>query len=90
MDADSKTFVIYIAIQESEKIIVHLKKKVQIKTQDKNQGGAQIKDLIFDKVSTKILVEYSDYSNVFLAENTIELLKHIKMNDYTIKLKENK
>ena len=32
LDADSKTFVIYVAIREREKMLIHLKKLAQIKT----------------------------------------------------------
>ena len=33
-----------------------------------------------------ILSEYFYYSNIFFRKNAIELLKHISINDYTIKL----
>ena len=35
-------------------------------------------------------MEYSNYSNVFLAENVAELPKNTGMNEYTIKLEEGK
>ena len=46
--------------------------------------------LIFDNASTAIVAEYSDYSNVFSAENTMELPEYAKMNDHTIVLEEDK
>lgn len=49
---------------------------------------AQIRDLLFDKSSTSILIKYSNYSNIFSIENIVELQKHNKINDHAIKLKE--
>ena len=61
LDVNSKMLMIYMAIQKREKMLMHSKKQ------------AQIRALLFDQVSTKILAEYSDYSNVFLAENATKL-----------------
>ena len=36
------------------------------------------------------MIEYSDYSNVFLVENIVKLSKNIGINKDTIKLKEDK
>ena len=36
------------------------------------------------------MIKQSDYNNVFLVENTIKLLKYIKINNYINKLEENK
>ena len=36
------------------------------------------------------MVEYFDYSNIFLAENTIKLSENTGINEYTIKLEEDK
>ena len=54
----------------------------------KNQ--AQVRTLLFDKAFIKVPVEYSDYNNVFSAENVAELPKNTKMNKHTIKLEEDK
>ena len=51
---------------------------------------AQLGNLLFDEALTKISAEYSDYSNVFLAENVAELLENIGINKYAIELKEDK
>ena len=82
MDANSKTFVMYVAIQEQKKLLVHFKRQVQIE--------AQVGILLFNEVFTKILVKYSDYSNVFLVKNVVELPENIRINEYVIKLKESK
>lgn len=34
----------------------------------------------------EILAKYFDYNNIFSVKNTIELLKHIKINNHIIKL----
>ena len=51
---------------------------------------AQVEALIFDEILTAFPVEYSNYSNVFLAKNTANLLKYNEINDYAIKLKKDK
>ena len=51
---------------------------------------AQIRALLFDKTLIKVLAKYSNYSNVFLVEYAAELLKNTRINEYTIKLKEDK
>ena len=94
LDADSKTFIMYIAIREQEEMVMDLNKKAQIKAQSGAQGKAQSKAqvgvLIFDKASTEVLAEYSDYSNVFSAENVAKLPENIRMNKHAIELKEGK
>ena len=59
-------------------MLVHSKKQAQV--------GAPV----FDKAPTKVLAEYSDYSNVFLAENVVELLENTLINEHAIKSEENK
>ena len=61
LDTDSKTFVVYVAIRKQEKMPVHAERQAQV--------GA----LIFNEASSEVLVEYSDYSEVFSAENGAEL-----------------
>ena len=51
---------------------------------------AQIEALIFDKALIIVLAEYFDYSNVFSAEYIIKLPEYIGINDYMIKLEEDK
>ena len=72
------TFVVYMAIRKSEKMPMHSKKQ------------AQIGVLLYDEAPAKVLVEYYNYSNVFLAENVLELPENIGINEHTIKLEEKK
>ena len=78
MDVNSKTIMVHVAILEQKKMPVHSKTQ------------AQVKALLFDEAFIEVLVEYSDYSNVFLAENVTELPENTGMNKHTIKLKEDK
>ena len=78
LDADSETFVVHVAIREREEMPVHVEKQAQV-------GG-----LLFNKAPTKIPAEYFDYSNVFSAENAVELLENTEMNEHAIKLEEDK
>ena len=78
LDANSKMFVVHVAIRELEKILVHFKKQAKF--------GA----LLFDEALIEILAEYSNYSNVFLAENVVELPKNSRINEHAIELEEGK
>ena len=82
LDADSKTFVVYIAIQEQKEMPVYSKKQAQIK--------AQVGTLLFNKTPTEVLVEYSDFSDVFSMEYIVELPKNVGINEHAIKLEEGK
>ena len=46
--------------------------------------------LLFNKAFTKVLAEYSNYSNVFLAEYVAELLENTENNEHAIELEKNK
>ena len=70
--------MMYMAIQEQEKMPVHSKRQAQI--------GA----LLFDEASTKVPAEYSNYNNVFLAENIVELPENTKINEHAIELEVSK
>ena len=50
----------------------------------------QIRALLFDKVASKVLAKYSNYSNIFLAKNAAELLKNSKINEHVIRLEKDK
>ena len=78
LDINSETFVVHIAICEQEVIPVYSEKQ------------AQVGVLLFDKAPIEISTEYSNYSNVFSAENTAELPENIEMNEHAIKLEEDK
>ena len=86
LDVDSENFVVHVAIQEREKMAINPDRKTQIKA----QSGAQVGAFLFDKALTMILAEYSDYSNIFSAENVAELPENTGMNEHDIKLKESK
>ena len=61
---------------------VHSKKLLQIK--------AQVKALLFNEILIEILVEYSNYNNIFSIEYIAELLKNTGINEHTIELEEGK
>lgn len=76
-DKNFKTFVIHVAIIEAEVSIYPLQ-------------AAQIAILPQDKIPTKFLFQYFDYANVFFSDLAIKLLKNISINEYGIKLVEDK
>ena len=90
LDADNKTFVVHVAIWEQKEIVIDSVRKAQIEAQSRAQSAAQVGALIFDKAPTKIPAEYSNYNNVFSAENVAELLENTGINEHVIKLKESK
>ena len=51
---------------------------------------AQVRALLFDKASTKILAEYSAYSNVFSAENAAKLSENTGINKHVIQQEKSK
>ena len=51
---------------------------------------AQVGALLFNKAAIEVPAEYSDYSNVFLAEYAVELPENTGMNEHAIKLEEDK
>ena len=86
LDADSETFVVHVVIQEREEMAMDPDRKAQIRIQSRVQVGA----LIFDQAPIEVPAEYSDYSDVFSAENVAELPKNTKVNEYAIELEEGK
>ena len=63
-------------------------RKAQIEAQSRAQSEAQIRVLRFNKAFTEILAEYSDYNNVFSAENVTELSDNSEMNEHATELEE--
>ena len=59
-------------------MLVHSKKQAQV--------GAQL----FDKVPTEVLVEYSNYNNIFSIKYIVELPENTRINEHAIKLEEDK
>ena len=51
---------------------------------------AQIRALLFDEAPTEVPAEYSNYNNVFSAENAAELLENTEINEHAIKLEKGK
>ena len=78
LDVDSETFMVHVAIREREKMPVHSKRQ------------AQVGVLLFDKAPTEVPAKYSDYSDVFSAENVAELPENTGMNEHAIELEEGK
>ena len=71
----------HMAIQKQEEMPVHSKRRAQI------QDKAQVRALLFDEAPTAVPAEYSDYSNVLLAENAMEISENTGMNEHIIKRK---
>ena len=55
-----------------------------------SEKQAQVGALLFDKAPTEVPAEYSDYSNVFSAENAAKLLENTGINEHAIELEEGK
>ena len=80
----------HVAIREREEMAIDPGRKAQIEAQIEAQGKAQVGALLFDKAPTEVPAEYSDYSDVFLAENAMELPENTGMNEHAIELEEGK
>ena len=94
LDTDSKTFVVHVPIREREEMPVHSERQAQIEAEahidTQGQSEAQVGALIFNEAPTEVPAEYSDYSDVFSAENAAELPENTGMNKHAIKLEEGK
>ena len=64
--------------KSEKKILVH------------SERQAQVRALLFNKAPTKVLAEYSDYSDVFLVKNAVKLSENSGINEHAIKLEEDK
>ena len=55
-----------------------------------SEKQAQVGALLFNKALTEVPAEYSDYSDIFSAENAAELPENIRINEHAIKLEKGK
>ena len=94
LDADSETFVVHVAIREREEMPVYFERQTQIEAEAhidaQGQSRAQVGALLFNEASTEVPAEYSNYGDVFSAENAAELLENTGMNEHAIELEEGK
>lgn len=74
LDKNTKTFMVYIATLSALKWKIHSSCKIQLGL------------LLADKYLIKILPEYLDYTNTFLFDLLMELLKNTNINEHIIKL----
>ena len=77
IDKDSETFVVHVA-SIIETMSIYLARK------------AQIAALQADTAPTKVSAEYSDYIDVFSTDLAIDLFENTGMNEYAIKLTDEK
>ena len=82
LDVNSETFVIYVTIREQKEMPMHSKRQARIE--------AQVGTLLFDEAPITVLAEYSNYNNIFSAENAVNLPEITGMNKHAIKLEESK
>lgn len=78
----NKTFVMYMAIPKHKVMLIHLENQAQIKVKANNR--AQVRVLLFNEASTIVLMEYSNYNNLFLIKNIAKLLEYTRINEYAI------
>lgn len=71
-----------MAIQEQKEMAINSIRKAQIKVQTQ----AQVEVLLLDEALIAVLIKYSNYSNIFLAENIAKLLKYTRINNHIIEL----
>lgn len=86
LDAESKTFIVYVAELETPEMTIHPSQTVQINVGD----PVQVAVLKQDETLIKILVKYSDFADVFLAEEALVLPERTELNKHVIKLKNGK
>lgn len=78
--------MVYIAKLEALRMTIHLLQTALII----GSNVVQVAALKHDKAPIKVSVEYSDFANIFLAEETLVLLECIELNELTIELENGK
>ena len=88
LDAESETFVVHVAALEAPLagMPIHSSQTAQV------DGGEpiQIAALNLKEAFTKVLAEYSDFSDVFWAKEALMLPEQIELNEHAIELEEGK
>lgn len=79
---DKKEYVASVLDKKAEIFVIH--KAALLPTNIYPSKKTQIKILIAKEISTQVLAEYLDYSDLFLLDLAIELSKHIRINNPTI------
>ncbi len=74
LDENSETFVVHVSVLDVAEPLIHPFRAAQIAT------------LQWDKASTKIPAEYSDYADVFSSDLAMELPENTGMNEHAIEL----
>ena len=82
LDPESETFVVYVTSVSSDASPSSFLFELDVHPSRRSQ----VSDLIAKEASTKIFTKYLDFADVFSPDLASKLLKHTKINDYTIKL----
>ena len=86
LDVESKMFVVHVIELEAPEMTIHPLQTAQITS----GNPVQIAALKQNEAPTKVLVEYLDFIDVFLVEESLVLLQHTKLNKHIIKLEDDK
>ena len=88
LDAESETFVVHVAALEAPLAGMPIYPSHAVKV----DGGEPIQIVVLNQkeAPTKISAKYSDFSDVFLAEEALVLPEQIELNEHAIKLEEGK
>ena len=85
-----KEFAAAVLDSEHEAFVVHISAlRVDIDNEIYFLRKASIAQLKIDEALTKVPSKYTNFVNVFSSKLAVELLKHMKINDYAIKLIDN-
>ncbi len=91
MDENFKTFVVHVLALKASKpagMPIHPSRAAQIAA--KSPGEPTLAVSQWDKTSTEISSEYSDYADVFSTDLAMELPENMGMNENAIELIESK
>ena len=91
MDENSKTFVVHVLALKAPKpagMPIHPSRAAQIAAQSPSEPTLAAPQ--WDKTSTEISSEYSDYADVFSTDLAMELPENMGMNEHAIELMESK
>ena len=77
LDPESETFIVYVASLSSIVLLSFFLLNVHCRP--------QIADLIAEKASIKVLVEYTNFMDGFSLDMALKLFVHTRINNYAIK-----
>ena len=86
IDVESKTFVVHVAELEALEMTIYPLQTAQIT----GNNPIQVAALKQNEILIEVLVEYSNFADVFSAKEALVLPEYIELNEHSIELENSK